>query len=69
MSSCTGLPSITPQVACGLPIRAASCRVSTVSRPASPGATSLGPPLKPAKKCGSTKPVVILHVGLDPLAC
>ena len=59
MSSCTGLPSQTAQVARGSPMRAASCSVSTVSSPARPGATSLGPPLKPAKKCGSTKPVVI----------
>ncbi len=59
MSSCTGLPSHTAQVAAGSPMRRASCRVSTVSSPASPGATSLGPPEKPAKKCGSTKPVVM----------
>ena len=41
-------------------MRAASCSVSTVSSPARPGATIFGPPEKPAKKCGSTKPVVIL---------
>ena len=40
-------------------MRRASCSVMTVARPASPGATIFGPPLKPAKKCGSTKPVVI----------
>ena len=40
-------------------MRAASCSVSVVSRPASPGATSFGPPEKPAKKCGSTNPVVM----------
>ena len=40
-------------------MRAASCRVSAVSRPARPGATSFGPPEKPAKKCGSTNPVVM----------
>ena len=38
------------------PRRAAT---SVVSSPASPGATIFGPPEKPAKKCGSTKPVVI----------
>ena len=27
--------------------------------PARPGAIILGPPLNPAKKCGSTKPVVM----------
>jgi hypothetical protein len=32
---------------------------STVFRPTSPGATILAPPLNPAKKCGSTKPVVM----------
>ncbi len=59
-SSCTGLPSQIPQVARGCPIRLASWSVRTVSRPASPGATIFGPPLNPAKKCGSTNPVVIL---------
>ena len=58
-ASWTGLPSTTPQVACGSPIRRALCSASTVSSPASPGATILGPPLNPAKKWGSTKPVVI----------
>ena len=49
-----------PHVAFGWPMRSASCSTSTVSRPARPGATIFGPPLNPAKKCGSTKPVVIL---------
>ena len=40
-------------------MRAALCNASTVSRPASPGATIFGPPLNPAKKWGSTKPVVM----------
>ena len=40
-------------------MRRASCSVMTVARPASPGATIFGPPLNPAKKCGSTNPVVI----------
>ena len=57
-ASWTGLPSTTPNVARGSPIRRASWRASTVSSPASPGATILGPPLNPAKKCGSTNPVV-----------
>ena len=46
-------------MAFGSPIRAALWSTRTVSRPASPGVTSFGPPLKPAKKCGSTNPVVI----------
>ena len=40
-------------------MRAASCSTRTVSSAASPGATSFGPPENPAKKCGSTNPVVI----------
>ena len=59
MSPCIGFSSMIPQVERGSPTRAASCRVSTVSSPASPGATIFGPPENPAKKCGSTKPVVI----------
>ena len=59
-SSWTGLPSMLPQVALGSPMRGPSCSVKIVSSPARPGATSFGPPLNPAKKCGSTKPVVIL---------
>ena len=58
-SSCTGLPCVTPQRASGWPIRAASWSTRVVSRPARPGATSFGPPEKPAKKCGSTNPVVM----------
>ena len=58
-ASWTGLPSITPQVARGSPIRRALWSSRVVAMPASPGATILGPPLNPAKKCGSTKPVVI----------
>ncbi len=42
-SSCTGLPCVMPQRAAGWPMRAASCSVSVVSRPARPGATSFGP--------------------------
>ena len=63
-SSWIGLPSVVPQVAFGWAIRRASCRTSTVPSPASPGATIFGPPLKPAKKCGSTNPVVILTSAL-----
>ena len=59
MPSWTGLPSTTPQRARGLPIISASCSRMMVRKPASPGATILGPPLKPAKKCGSTNPVVM----------
>src|SRR3954470_10448859 len=58
-SSWTGLPSVIPQVARGSPILLASCSTSTVSSAARPGATIFGPPEKPAKKCGSTNPVVI----------
>ena len=43
----------------GSPMRSALCSASTVSSPARPGATIFGPPLNPAKKCGSTKPVVM----------
>ena len=50
---------MTPQRASGLPIISASCSRIVVLNPASPGATSFGPPLKPAKKCGSTNPVVM----------
>ena len=50
---------MTPHVAFGLPMRWASCRTITVFKPASPGATIFGPPLKPAKKCGSTNPAVM----------
>ena len=58
-ASCIGLPSVTPHRARGLPIISASCSRMVVRNPASPGATSFGPPLNPAKKCGSTKPVVM----------
>ena len=58
-ASWTGLPSTTPQVARGSPIRRALWSSSTVSIPARPGATIFGPPLNPAKKWGSTNPVVI----------
>ena len=60
IASCTGLPSVTPQTALGWPTISALCSSITVSMPASPGAIILGPPLNPAKKCGSTNPVVIL---------
>ncbi len=58
-ASWTGFPSQMPQVARGSPMRRALCSSSVVSIPARPGATILGPPLKPAKKCGSTNPVVM----------
>ena len=48
-----------PQRAFGLAIISASWSRIVVLIPARPGATSFGPPLKPAKKCGSTKPVVM----------
>ena len=59
MSRCTGFASTGPHVAAGSPMRRASCSVITVRSPARPGTTIFGPPLKPAKKCGSTKPVVM----------
>ena len=59
IASWTGFPSQMPHVARGSAIRRPLWSTSTVASPASPGATILGPPLKPAKKCGSTKPVVI----------
>ena len=58
-ASCTGLPTVTPQVAFASPMRHALWSASVVSSPARPGAFSFGPPLKPAKKCGSTNPVVM----------
>ena len=42
-----------------IPMRRALWSARVVESPARPGATIFGPPLKPAKKCGSTKPVVI----------
>ena len=59
MASWMGFPSVTPQMAVGLDTISALCSRMIVSKPASPGATILGPPLKPAKKWGSTNPVVI----------
>ena len=67
-SSCTGLPCVTPQRASGWPMRAASCRVSVVSRPARPGATSFGPPEKPGEEVRLDEPGRDADVGLDPLA-
>ena len=54
-----GFPSVTAQVALGSAINGALCSAIMVSNPASPGATIFGPPLNPAKKCGSTNPVVM----------
>ncbi len=54
-----GFPSVTAQVARGSAMSGALCRAMIVSKPARPGATILGPPLNPAKKCGSTNPVVM----------
>ena len=58
-ASCIGLPSVTAKRELGCPIIAASCKRMIVEKAASPGATILGPPLNPAKKCGSTNPVVM----------
>ena len=57
-----GLPSVIPQT--GVRVsdsRRGSCSVEhgLQTQRQSPGATIFGPPEKPAKKCGSTKPVVI----------
>ena len=65
-SSWTGLPSMTPQVARGSPIRAASWSTSTVSSPARPGATSLGPPREPGEEVRLDEAGGDPHVGLDP---
>ena len=46
-------------------MRAGLCASRMVSVAARPGHTPLGPPLKPAKKCGSTKPVQDADVGVD----
>ena len=50
---------MTPQVALGSPMRGSLCSSPMVSSAARPGATIFGPPEKPAKKCGSTKPSVM----------
>ena len=59
-SSQIGLPWVTPQVALGLAIMPASWLPRTVRWPAMPGISALPPPEKPAKKCGSIKPVSTL---------
>ena len=59
--SCRMLPSISPQVLLGWPIRWALWNARMVLMPAMPGLTPLGPPENPAKKCGSMKPVTILN--------
>ena len=57
--SCTGLPSIRPQVLRGSPISRALWKSRMVRMPAMPGLMPLGPPENPAKKCGSMNPVTI----------
>ena len=54
-----GCPRARPSAPARVPMREASCSTSVVSRPARPGAIIFGPPEKPAKKWGSTKPVVM----------
>ena len=56
------LPSSSPQVLLGWPIISALWKSRMVLMPAIPGWMPLGPPEKPAKKCGSMKPVTILKV-------
>ena len=60
MASCIGLPWVIPQIAFGWAIIGAPWRWRTVSMAARPGATILGPPEKPANRCGSMNPVRIL---------
>ena len=57
--SCTGFPCRVTKVAPASAMRRGWCASRTVSVAARPGHTALGPPLKPAKKCGSTKPVMM----------
>ena len=58
-SCCIGLLSISPQIEFGLFNLSKLCNFIIVWSPAKPGATSFDPPENPAKKCGSTNPVVI----------
>ena len=57
--SWTGFPSRVTKVDRGSAMRRGWCASRIVSVAASPGHTALGPPLKPAKKWGSTKPVMM----------
>ena len=66
-SSCTGLPSVTPQRASGWPIRRASCSVSTVSRPARPGRDHLRAAGEAGEEVRLDEPGGDLHVGRAPL--
>ena len=57
--SCTGLPARVTKVARSSAMRRGWWASRIVASAASPGQTALGPPLKPAKKCGSTNPVMM----------
>ena len=56
-SSHNGFPSRIPQIACGSAMKRAPWLAMTVARPATAGTTIFGPPLNPANRCGSMKPV------------
>ena len=58
-NSWTGLPAVTIHVERASARRAVLCASRMVSVSASPGQTPFGPPLQPAKKCGSTNPVTM----------
>ena len=65
--SCTGLPSRHPFRAFGVfqKVRPMPETRRPLSKPARPGQiTSFRPPEKPAMKCGSISPVVILQIGV-----
>ena len=67
-SSCTGLPTVTPQVARGSPMRRASCSASTVSRPARPGRDQLRAAAEAGEEVRLDEAGGDPHVGVDPLA-
>ena len=59
-SSWTGFPSRQPARALGCSRKTGLCQALIVSIAASPGQMSFRPPEKPAMKCGSIKPMLIL---------
>ena len=63
-----GCPRARPRWPSGRRCAARRAARARCQGPARPGVTSFGPPLKPAKKCGSTKPVVMRRSACDPHA-
>ena len=68
-SSCTGLPSVTPQRASGCPMRAASWSVSVVSRPARPGRDELRAAREAREEVRLDEAGRDAHVGRRPTRC